>query len=123
MAGKAPYGNADPERFALWINGKTCQPFIDANMRELLHTGRMSNRGRQNVASYMVYDLKLDWRMGAWWFERMLIDYDPCSNSGNWQYVAGVGNDPRVGRRFDPERQALMYDPEGSFQNLWSAEL
>jgi len=115
-------GDQDPGRFNAWCEGRTGQPFIDANMRELLHTGWMSNRGRQNVASYLVHDLKLDWRMGAWWFERMLIDYDPCSNWGNWQYVAGVGNDPREGRRFDPERQASMYDPEGSYRELWSAE-
>ena len=59
-------------------------------MRELSATGWMSNRGRQNVASYLVNDLGIDWRMGAYWFEHMLIDYDPCSNWGNWQYLAGV---------------------------------
>ena len=57
--------------------------------------------------------------MGAWWFERMLLDYDPCSNWGNWQYVAGVGNDPREGRRFDPVRQAGMYDPDEAYVRLW----
>ncbi|HRD53177.1 MAG TPA: DASH family cryptochrome [Flavobacteriales bacterium] len=112
-------GNNDSRRFAAWCEGRTGQPFIDANIRELAATGWMSNRGRQNVASYLVHDLGLDWRMGAWWFERMLIDYDPCSNWGNWQYVAGVGNDPREGRRFDPERQAGMYDPERAYVGLW----
>jgi deoxyribodipyrimidine photo-lyase len=57
--------------------------------------------------------------MGAYWFERMLIDYDPCSNWGNWQYVAGVGNDPRPVRRFNPMKQADDYDPQGAFQQLW----
>jgi deoxyribodipyrimidine photo-lyase len=119
IAHKPPTGNADPRRFAAWCEGRTGQPFIDANMRELAATGWMSNRGRQNAASYLVHDLGLDWRMGAYWFERMLIDYDACSNWGNWQYVAGVGNDPREGGRFDPERQAGMYDAEGAYSRRW----
>lgn len=119
IAHKPEKGNGDERRFAAWCEGRTGQPFIDANMRELAATGWMSNRGRQNVASYLVHDLGLDWRMGAYWFERMLIDYDPCSNWGNWQYVAGVGNDPREGRRFDPVRQAGMYDPDEKFIRHW----
>jgi deoxyribodipyrimidine photo-lyase len=120
IAGKPPRGDRDRRRFEAWCTGRTGQPFIDANMRELASTGWMSNRGRQNVASYLVHDLGLDWRMGAWWFEHMLIDHDPCSNWGNWQYVAGVGNDPREGRRFDPERQAAMYDAEGAYVRCWA---
>ena len=120
ITGGTMRGTNDILRFAAWCNGRTGQPFIDANMRELATTGWMSNRGRQNVASYLVHDLGLDWRMGAWWFERLLIDHDPGSNWGNWQYVAGVGNDPRKDRRFDPERQARMYDPEGAFVRLWT---
>jgi deoxyribodipyrimidine photo-lyase len=65
-----------------WIEGKTGYPFIDANMRELKHTGYMSNRGRQVVASFLVRDLALDWRLGAEYFEHALLDYDPCSNYG-----------------------------------------
>lgn len=120
MAQKNPMGSWDRERFGSWCHGRTGQPFIDANMREIAATGWMSNRGRQNVASYLVHDLGVDWRMGAWWFEHLLVDYDPCSNWGNWQYVAGVGNDPREGRRFDPVRQASMYDPEGTYVNVWT---
>ncbi|MBL8002285.1 MAG: DASH family cryptochrome [Flavobacteriales bacterium] len=120
IAGKPRRGDHDRRRFEAWCSGRTGQPFIDANMRELAATGWMSNRGRQNVASYLVHDLGLDWRMGAWWFEHMLIDHDPCSNWGNWQYVAGVGNDPREGRRFDPERQAGMYDAVGAYVRHWS---
>jgi deoxyribodipyrimidine photo-lyase len=119
IAHKPYQGNHDTRRFEAWCEGRTGQPFIDANMRELAATGWMSNRGRQNVASYFVHDLGLDWRMGAYWFERTLIDYDPCSNWGNWQYMAGVGNDPREGRRFDPVRQASMYDPEGAYVRHW----
>ncbi len=119
IARKPFQGNHDVRRFQAWCEGRTGQPFVDANMRELAATGWMSNRGRQNVASYLVHDMGIDWRMGAYWFERMLIDYDPCSNWGNWQYVAGVGNDPREGRRFDPVRQAGMYDPEGAYVEHW----
>ena len=100
------------------ISGNTGDPFVDANMRELLFTGWMSNRGRQNVASYLVHQMKQDWRKGAAWFESLLIDYDPASNYGNWMYAAGVGNDPRD-RVFNTKRQAAMYDKDGKFQQLW----
>lgn len=111
--------NFDTVVFKRWGLGETGQPFIDANMRELLHTGWMSNRGRQNVASYLIHDLKQDWRAGAAWFEAHLIDYDVASNYGNWNYLAGVGNDPRENRRFNPEKQAAQYDPQGEYQRLW----
>jgi deoxyribodipyrimidine photo-lyase len=102
-----------------WCKGETGNRFIDANMRELNSTGFMSNRGRQNVASYLVHDLHVDWRLGAAYFEKMLIDYDVCSNWGNWAYVAGVGNDPRENRKFNIERQASMYDPDGAYVRTW----
>lgn len=107
------------QRFSLWADGKTNEPFVNANMKELLATGFMSNRGRQNVASYLVKDLKVDWRIGAAWFEYLLIDYDVCSNYGNWAYVAGVGNDPREDRYFNIAKQASMYDPEGLYVKKW----
>lgn len=106
--------------FHLWRDGRTKEPFVDANMREMNATGFMSNRGRQNVASYLMHNMKIDWRLGAAYFEKMLIDYDPCSNYGNWIYIAGVGNDPRGGREFNIDRQKEMYDPLGEYQNLWS---
>lgn len=113
----------DETAFRAWAEGKTGVPFIDANMRELAATGFMSNRGRQNVASFLAKELKLDWRMGAEWFESLLIDYDVASNYGNWNYVAGVGNDPREDRRFNPIRQALLYDPNGDYARAWIPEL
>jgi len=105
-----------------WINGTTGVDFIDANMRELKKTGFMSNRGRQNVASYFCNDLQLDWRIGASYFEEQLIDYDVCSNWGNWAYLAGVGNDPRENRYFNIEKQASDYDKNKAFRNLWLKE-
>jgi deoxyribodipyrimidine photo-lyase len=102
-----------------WMDGKTGVDFVDANMIELKRTGFMSNRGRQNVASYLCNDLKLDWRYGAAYFEQQLIDYDVCSNWGNWTYLAGVGNDPRGNRYFNIEKQATDYDKDKSFRKLW----
>ncbi len=106
------------ENFMKWVEGETAEPFVNANMLELKFTGWMSNRGRQNVASYLARDMKIDWRMGAAYFESMLIDYDVHSNYGNWMYVAGVGNDPRD-RKFNVRLQAERYDPRAKFQNLW----
>ena len=106
-------------QFDAWCKGETGQPFVDANMRELNATGFMSNRGRQNVASYLVHDLGQDWRAGAAYFEHQLLDYDPCSNYGNWNYIAGVGNDPRAGRKFNVAGQAERYDAQGEYSHLW----
>lgn len=102
-----------------WIDGTTGVDFVDANMLELKLTGFMSNRGRQNVASYLCNDLKLDWRYGAAYFEQQLIDYDVCSNWGNWAYLAGVGNDPRGNRYFNIDKQAQDYDKNKSYRKLW----
>jgi len=109
--------------FEMWKEGRTGVPFIDANMKELNKTGWMSNRGRQNVASYLINDLKVDWRMGAEYMESLLLDYDPCSNWGNWQYIAGVGSDPRPDRYFNPKTQAKKYDPEANYIKTWLTEL
>jgi deoxyribodipyrimidine photo-lyase len=102
-----------------WINGATNQNFIDANMIELNQTGFMSNRGRQNVASFFCNELNMDWRFGAAYFEEQLIDYDVCSNWGNWAYLAGVGNDTRGHRWFNIDKQANDYDKNKTFRNLW----
>jgi deoxyribodipyrimidine photo-lyase len=109
----------DIELFDRWKSGKTNNDFVNANMIELLKTGFMSNRGRQNVASYLCKDLKIDWRWGASWFESQLIDYDVASNWCNWMYVAGVGNDPREARYFNVNKQAELYDKDKSYRKLW----
>ena len=109
----------DPKTFHRWKEGRTPNAFVNANMIELARTGWMSNRGRQNVASYLVHDLGQDWLAGARHFEEYLIDYDPCSNYGNWMYLGGVGNDPRPNRAFNLEKQAEYYDPDEKFRKLW----
>jgi deoxyribodipyrimidine photo-lyase len=82
----------------------------------------MSNRGRQNVASFLADWLELDWRMGAAYFEAKLVDYDVCSNWGNWAYQAGVGNDSR-NNYFNVVKQGKRYDPEGEYVRHWIPEL
>lgn len=119
LYGSTPGWRHDKHLFKQWCEGNTGVAFVDANMRELQLTGFMSNRGRQNVASYLAKDLKIDWRWGASWFESCLADYDPCSNWLNWAYVAGVGNDPRQDRYFNIASQAKRYDPDGAYQRLW----
>jgi deoxyribodipyrimidine photo-lyase len=113
----------DYDLFKKWIDGKTGVPLIDANMREIKHTGYMSNRGRQNVSSFLVNDLKVSWRMGADYFESILIDYDPASNYGNWNMVGGVGSDPKENRYFNILSQAKKYDPDGAYVKKWIPEL
>lgn len=119
LRGAPTFGAENRELFTHWARGETGFPFIDANMIELASTGWMSNRGRQNVASFLVRDMGVHWRMGAEFFESLLIDYDPCSNWGNWNYVAGVGNDPREDRYFHILKQAGQYDPQGDFVRHW----
>jgi len=110
--------NQSTKAFNQWTNGNTPEHFVNANMIELQKTGWMSNRGRQNVASYWAKEWEQDWRIGAAYFESMLIDYDVHSNYGNWIYNSGVGNDPRD-RKFNIKRQAELYDGDGKFQKMW----
>lgn len=106
------------------LHGTTGQSLIDATARELLTTGYTSNRARQNFASFLTKHLGIDWRLGAEWYECCLIDYDVNSNWANWQYVAGVGNDPRgESRIFNPVKQGFDYDPQGTYVKAWVPEL
>ncbi len=119
---KERHWDMNREAFQKWASGQTGIPFIDANMRELNETGFMSNRGRQNVASFLSQNLNLDWRMGAEYFESLLLDYDPCSNYLNWAYNSTVGHDPR-NRYFNILNQANRYDKEGEYVKYWLTEL
>ncbi|POS87114.1 hypothetical protein EPUL_002110 [Erysiphe pulchra] len=112
------------EMIKRFLNGTTGMGLIDAAQRELYHTGFTSNRTRQNVASFLAKHLKIDWRIGAEWYESMLVDHDVSSNWGNWQYVSGVGNDPRgEDRVFNPVKQAIDYDPYAEYVKTWCPEL
>ena len=111
-----------PEAFIAWREGNSDAPFVNAFMRQLRETGWMSNRGRQIAASYLINELGVDWRFGAAWFEEQLIDYDPASNWGNWQYLAGVGADPRGRRQFNIAKQQREYDPTGEFTQRYTVK-
>jgi deoxyribodipyrimidine photo-lyase len=112
-------GKNDELAFEKWANGKTGVPFIDANMIQLNETGFMTYRGRINTSGYLVYELGVNWQMGAEYFESLLIDYDPCSNYGNWNHVAGIGSDLKEEKRYNIISQAKKYDPHGHFINRW----
>ena len=112
-------GDHNKTRFDGWKTGHTNCDIVDAAMRELNETGWMSNRARQLVASHLIYELNLDWRLGAAYFESQLIDFDVASNWGNWAYIAGVGPDPRGGRIFNLNDQADRYDPDQSYRRRW----
>lgn len=125
--GAEMFGSRQPvtpcSAFDAWRNAATGLPFIDAAMTELRLTGWLSNRARQNVASFLVKDLNVDWRLGALWFEHCLIDYDVASNWGNWRYISGVGRDPRQDRYFNVLKQAGHYDPRGLYVAHWLTKL
>jgi len=104
-----------------WIAGKTGYPLVDANMRELAATGFMSNRGRQNVASFLTLELNEDWRYGAEYFESVLLDHDVHSNYGNWCAAAGMTGG-RV-NRFNIVKQGKDYDQHGEYVRHWLPEL
>ena len=115
-SGKAP----KEQRLIQWQQGETAYPIVNACMKQLNSTGYMSNRGRQIVASAFIHELGLDWRYGATYFEQQLIDYDVASNWGNWQYLAGVGADPRGCRQFNLSKQTQQHDPKNEFIDRWA---
>eukprot|EP00890_Picochlorum_soloecismus_P001451 jgi/Picsp_1/2306/NSC_05770-R1_dna photolyase len=112
----------DEELFKAWVQGRTGFPFIDANMRQLAATGYISNRGRQNVASFLAKELSIDWRWGAEHFRNTLVDHEPAINLESWAYVSGVGSDPRD-RKFLSVTQGEKYDPDGTLIARWLPEL
>ncbi|MBM7631622.1 cryptochrome/photolyase family protein [Geomicrobium sediminis] len=114
----------DEERYHHWQNGTTGFPIVDAAMRQLNEIGWMHNRLRMIVASFLAKDLQLDWRLGERYFQDHLIDYDPASNIGGWQWAASTGTDAvPYFRIFNPTRQSERYDPDGTFITSYLPEL
>jgi deoxyribodipyrimidine photo-lyase len=113
----------DPSALAHWQDGRTGVPIVDAGMRQLRAEGWMHNRARLITAAFLTKHLAVDWRHGVRWFFRWLLDGDIPNNSGNWQWVAGTGNDSRPYRRFNPIRQARRFDPEGGYVRRYVPEL
>jgi deoxyribodipyrimidine photo-lyase len=115
----------DPDSDAVkaWKAGRTGIPFVDAAMREMYVTGRMHNRGRMIVASYLTKHMLTHWRIGQQWFEECLIDWDPASNAMGWQWSAGSGPDATpYFRVFNPETQLDKFDKDRAYVTRWIAE-
>ena len=111
-----PWAKPDQAELRAWQRGRTGIPLVDAGMRELWQTGIMHNRVRMSAASLLIKNLLIDWRVGEQWFWDTLVDADEASNPGNWQWVAGSGQDAApYFRIFNPERQAARFDPDGLY--------
>ncbi len=116
--------NDDPKGFAAWCEGRTGFPIVDAGMRQLRATGWMHNRVRMIVASFLTKDLLVDWREGERFFFERLVDGDPASNNGGWQWAASVGTDAQpYFRIFNPFAQGKRWDPQGRYVRQWVPEL
>lgn len=117
-------GPVADERFEAWCAGRTGYPIVDAGMRQLLAEGWIHNRVRMITASFLVKDLHVDWRRGAAWFLRHLVDADLASNQHGWQWVAGTGTDAApFFRIFNPTTQGLRFDPAGDYVRRHVPEL
>ncbi|MCS0499771.1 cryptochrome/photolyase family protein [Protaetiibacter mangrovi] len=118
-----PWAEPDPTELTAWREGRTGLPLVDAGMRELWATGTMHNRVRMSAASFLIKNLLVDWRVGEQWFWDTLVDADEASNPGNWQWVAGSGQDAApYFRIFNPERQAARFDPDARYIRRWIPE-
>ncbi len=116
--------SSDDAAFAAWCEGRTGYPIIDAGMRQLAQTGWMHNRVRMLVASFLVKDLWIDWRRGERFFFQRLVDGDPGSNNGGWQWSASTGTDAAPWFRiFNPVVQARRFDPDGVYVRRFVPEL
>ncbi len=114
----------DEDALARWREGRTGYPIVDAGMRQLAAEGWMHNRARMIVASFLVKDLLLDWRLGERWFLETLVDGDPAANNGGWQWSASTGTDAQpYFRFFSPVSQGERYDPDGAYVRKYVPEL
>ena len=119
-----PWAPVDPAALAAWQRGRTGVPLVDAGMRELWHTGWMHNRVRMVVASFLIKNLRYDWRIGEQWFWDCLVDADRANNAAQWQWVAGSGADAApFFRVFNPVVQAQKFDGAGEYVHHWVPEL
>lgn len=121
--GRGRQWRRDDRALEAWRRGRTGMPIVDAGMRQLLAEGWMHNRARMITASFLTKTLGLGWRAGAAHFFRWLVDGDVANNAGNWQWVAGTGNDTRPNRVLNPIRQAHRFDPDGAYVRRYVPEL
>jgi deoxyribodipyrimidine photo-lyase len=114
----------DEAGFRAWCQGRTGYPIVDAGMRQLARTGWMHNRVRMIAASFLTKDLLIDWRRGERFFFRQLVDGEPASNNGGWQWAASTGTDAQpYFRIFNPTSQGRRFDPDGAYVRRWLPEL
>ena len=113
----------DQDAFDAWRAGRTGVPIVDAGLRQLAAEGYMHNRARLITAHFLTRILQIDWRLGYLHFFALLADGDVASNAGNWQWVAGTGNNPRPGRTMNMLRQARRFDPSGGYVRRYIPEL
>ncbi|HLH58374.1 MAG TPA: deoxyribodipyrimidine photo-lyase, partial [Streptosporangiaceae bacterium] len=113
----------DHEALQAWRTGHTGVPIVDAGMRQLTAEGFMHNRARMVTASFLTRNLRIDWRHGYHHFDELLADGDVANNAGNWQWVAGTGNDTRPNRTMNPLRQSRRFDPSGDYIRRYVPEL
>ena len=112
------------KHFEAWKKGCTGYPIVDAGMRELWQTGFIHNRTRMVVASFLVKNLLIDWRLGEKWFWDCLVDADYASNVASWQWVAGTGADAApYFRIFNPILQGKKFDTDGKYIRHYVPEL
>ena len=108
------------EWFKKWCQGKTGYAMVDAGMSQLNKTGWMHNRLRMITAMFLTKDLLIDWRWGEKYFATKLVDYDPASNNGGWQWSASTGTDAQpYFRIFNPELQLKRYDKDYEYIRTW----
>jgi deoxyribodipyrimidine photo-lyase len=116
--------NDDAEGFEAWCEGRTGFPIVDAGMRQLRETGWMHNRVRMIVASFLTKDLLIHWKQGERFFFDQLVDGDPASNNGGWQWAASTGTDAQpYFRIYNPTKQGERWDPDGRYVRRWVPEL
>jgi len=108
-----------PDRAGSWLHAETGVPIVDACLTELTSTGHLSHKGRVLVGCYLVHELQVNWQIGAEFFESLLLDYDPCSNYGNWNQLAGVGADPARDKIASISHQEKRLDPDGLYVERW----
>jgi deoxyribodipyrimidine photo-lyase len=104
------------------LEADTGIPIVDACMTELISTGYLGHKGRVLVANYLIHELKVNWLIGAEFFESLLLDYDPCSNYGNWNQVAGVSADGTKDKITSFHSQEKRLDPDGSYVERWLSQ-